>query len=339
VWGRLAGVDDDGPDGRTDLPELIRPMLAVPGELPDAEDAQWRFEMKWDGVRAVSYVRGGDVRLMSRNDLDVSRSYPEILAPPPPLADVAAVLDGELVTFDAQGRPSFGRLQERMHIADIAVARRLAERAPVVYLVFDLLFLDGRSLLRAPYVERRELLEGLGIEGTTWRVPPSFGGSGADVLGASRENRLEGVVAKRASSTYRPGTRSPDWRKIKHVRMQEVILAGWRTGHGRREGRIGSLLLGVPGTGGLEFVGGVGTGFTNAMLEDLARRLAPLKRADPPFATPLPRAELREAHWVDPQLVGEVVFTEWTSDGHLRHPSWRGLRPDKHPGDVRRESS
>jgi bifunctional non-homologous end joining protein LigD len=333
-------MDEAGQDAaRTELPELVRPMLAVPGELPAAaEDPQWRFEMKWDGVRAVSYVLGGDVRLLSRNDLDVSRSYPEILTPPPGLARTAAVLDGELVTFDPHGRPSFGRLQERMHVADVAAARRLAERVPVVYLVFDVLFLAGRSLLRVPYLERRELLEGLGIEGTAWRVPPSFAGHGADVLAASRENQLEGVLAKRAASTYRPGARSPDWRKIKHVRMQEVVLAGWRTGHGRREGRIGSLLLGVPGPGGLEFVGGVGTGFTGAMLDDLARRLSPLERADPPFATPLLRAELREAHWVDPLLVGEVVFAEWTSDGHLRHASWRGLRPDKRPGDVRRES-
>jgi bifunctional non-homologous end joining protein LigD len=337
-------MDDDGSDARTDLPQLIRPMLAVPGELPAArEDPQWRFELKWDGVRAVSYVRYGEVRLMSRNDLDVGRSYPEILTPPLALARTAAVLDGELVTFDAHGRPSFGRLQERMHIADPAVARRLSERVPVVYLIFDVLFLDGRSLLGAQYLERRELLEGLGIEGTViegtaWRVPPSFAGHGADVLAASRENRLEGVIAKRATSTYRPGARSPDWRKIKHQLMQEVVLAGWRSGHGRREGRIGSLLLGVPGPDGLEFVGGVGTGFTEAMLDDLARRLTPLRREDPPFATPLPRAELREAHWVDPLLVGEVVFTEWTSDGHLRHPSWRGLRPDKSPGDVRRES-
>jgi bifunctional non-homologous end joining protein LigD len=331
---------DGGGDGRRMAPEeLIRPMLAVPGELPAAaEDPQWRFEMKWDGVRAVSYVRDGKVRLLSRNDLDVSRSYPEILGVPAPLASREAVLDGELVTFDAHGRPSFGRLQERMHIADVTVARRLAERVPVVYLVFDVLVLDGRSLLRSTYVERRELLEALGIEGATWRVPPSFGGHGADVLAASRENHLEGVVAKRAASTYRPGARSPDWRKIKHQRMQEVVVAGWRTGHGRREGGIGSLVLGVPGPGGLEFVGGVGTGFTGAMLDDLARRLAPLERPDPPFATPLPRAELREAHWVEPRLVGEVMFTEWTLDGHLRHASWRGLRPDKTPDEFRRES-
>ncbi|MGZ4602722.1 MAG: non-homologous end-joining DNA ligase [Kineosporiaceae bacterium] len=320
------------------LPQLVRPMLAVPGVLPPpSEDDQWRYEMKWDGVRTVAYVAAGSVRLMSRNDLDVSRSYPEILTPPAALAGVPVVLDGELVAFDARGRPSFGRLQERMHIADAAVARRLAGRVPVVYLVFDVLHLDGRSTLRTPYVERRALLEGLGIGGDSWRVPPSFAGPGADVLAASRENQLEGVVAKRVASLYRPGARSPDWRKVKHLRMQEVVIAGWRPGQGRRAGGIGSLILGVPGPAGLEFAGGVGTGFTARMLADLAARLEPLERASSPFAAELPRAQIRDAHWVEPDLVGEVAFAEWTSDGRLRHSSWRGLRPDKRPDEVRRE--
>jgi bifunctional non-homologous end joining protein LigD len=321
------------------LPELVRPMMAVPGELPPpAEDDQWRYELKWDGVRAVSYLQGGNVRLMSRNDLDVSRSYPEVLAAPGTLRDVAAVLDGELVTFDDAGRPSFGRLQERMHVADVSAARRLAERVPVVYLVFDVLHLRGASTLRTPYVQRRALLEELGVEGTTWRVPPSFAGSGADVLAASAENHLEGVVAKRAASPYRPGARSPDWRKIKNLRTQEVVIAGWRPGHGRREGMIGSLILGVPGSTDLEFAGSVGTGFTGRMLDDLATRLRPLARERSPFSRELPRAETRDAHWVAPELVGEVVFSEWTSDGRLRQPSWRGLRPDKRPDEVVRES-
>jgi bifunctional non-homologous end joining protein LigD len=321
------------------LPELVRPMLAVPGELPPpAEDDSWRYELKWDGVRAVAYVQHGDVRLVSRNDLDVSRSYPEVLAVPAALRDAAAVLDGELVTFDPSGRPSFGRLQERMHVADVAAARRLAERVPVVYLVFDVLHLRGVSTLRTPYVDRRALLEELGIEGPSWRVPPSFAGSGADVLAASAENHLEGVVAKRAASPYRPGARSPDWRKIKNLRTQEVVIAGWRPGHGRREGMIGSLILGVPGPDGLEFAGGVGTGFTARMLDELAHDLRPLARDGSPFARELPRAETRDAHWVEPELVGEVVFSEWTSDGRLRQPSWRGLRPDKRPDEVVRES-
>jgi bifunctional non-homologous end joining protein LigD len=322
-----------------ELPALVRPMLAVPGELPPAaEDASWAYEMKWDGIRAVAYVRDGTVRLMSRNDLDITRSYPEVAATPPPLAGVEAVLDGELVTFDDRGRPSFARLQERMHVMDRAVARRLAERVPVVYLVFDVLHLGGRSLLRTPYGERRAELAGLDLGGSAWKMPPSFRGPGAEVLLASAENGLEGVVAKRLTSGYLPGRRSPDWRKVKHVRMQEVVIAGWRPGKGRREGGLGSLILGVHGPAGLEFAGGVGTGFTERMLADLAARLAPLARPAPPFARELPRAETRDAHWVEPCLVGEVVFTEWTPDGRLRHPSWRGLRADKDPGDVRREA-
>jgi bifunctional non-homologous end joining protein LigD len=319
------------------LPELVRPMLAVPGELPRAGDSSWAYEMKWDGVRAVAYVAGGATRLMSRNDLDVSRSYPEILAPPPALRARAAVLDGELVTFDAAGRPSFGRLQERMHVADVAVAWRLAARVPVVYLVFDLLHLDGRSLLRARYAQRRSLLEDLAIDGEAWRVPARFAGPGADVLAASREHGLEGVVAKRLTSPYLPGRRSPDWLKVKHVRMQEVIIAGWRPGKGRREGGIGALMLAVNGPAGLEYAGGVGTGFTERMLAELGARLAPLARATSPFAVPPPRDQTRDAHWVEPVLVGEVLYGEWTSDGRLRHPSWRGLRPDKHPDEVHRE--
>jgi bifunctional non-homologous end joining protein LigD len=325
--------------GDQGFPELVRPMLALPGELPPpAQDDAWAYEMKWDGVRAVAYLRGGRVRLMSRNDLDVTRSYPEVAAPPPGLAGEAAVLDGELVTFGEGGRPSFARLQERMHVQDPAVARRLAERVPVVYLVFDVLHLGDRSLLRTPYGERRAALVGLDVDGDAWRVPPSFRGPGADVLAASKESGLEGVVAKRLASAYLPGRRSPDWRKVKHVRMQEVVIAGWRPGQGRREGRLGSLILGVQGPAGLEHVGGVGTGFTERMLGELAGDLAPLARATSPFAHELPRAETRDARWVEPRLVGEVVFTEWTPDGRLRHPSWRGLRPDKEPQEVRRES-
>jgi bifunctional non-homologous end joining protein LigD len=331
-----AAMDDEA---AARLPELVRPMLAVPGELPPpAEDDEWRYEMKWDGVRAVAYVQRGTVRLVSRNDLDVSRSYPEALTLPDALRNVAGVFDGELVTFDASGRPSFGRLQERMHVADVSVARRLAERVPVVYLVFDVLHLRGASTLRTPYAERRALLEELRIESAAWRVPPSFPGPGADVLAASAESHLEGVVAKRVASTYRPGARSPDWRKVKLFRTQEVVIGGWRPGHGRREGMIGSLILGVPGSAGLEFAGGVGTGFTQRMLEELAAELRPLSRDRSPFAGELPRAETRDAQWVAPELVGEVVFSEWTSDGRLRQPSWRGLRPDKRPEEVRRES-
>jgi len=316
---------------------LVRPMLAVAGELPPAaEDEHWAFEMKWDGVRAVGYVERGGLRLWSRNDLEITASYPEVLGLGEALG-VTAVLDGELVTFDDRGRPSFGRLQERMHVRDVAVARRLAVRVPVVYLVFDVLRLDGRSLLDVPYLERRDALAGLGIAGPSWQAPPSFLAPGADVLEASREQGLEGVVAKRRDSRYRPGRRSPDWRKVKHARMQEVVVVGWKPGKGRRAGRIGALMLAVNGPSGLVYAGGVGTGFTERMLDDLAARLRPLARRTSPLAEPLTTAEARDARWVTPRLVGEVAYTEWTPEGRIRHPSWRGLRPDKSPSDVVRE--
>ena len=314
-------------------------MLAIPGELPAAiEDARWAYEMKWDGVRAIGYVQDGTTRLLSRNDLDVSVSYPEVLDSPEAVLQRSLVLDGELVALDERGRPSFGRLQERMHVRDPAAVRRLAGRVPVFYYVFDLLRLDDRPLLQLPYTERRGLLDDLELDTTTWRVPPSFPGPAADVMAASEQHGLEGIVAKRRASVYRPGQRSPDWRKVKHQRMQEVVIAGWRPGRGRRAGGIGSLILGVPDErGDLQHVGGVGTGFTDRMLDQLAERLGPLRQDASPFPTALPRAETRDAIWVRPDLVGEVAYTEWTADGHLRHPSWRGLRPDKDSRAVRIE--
>jgi bifunctional non-homologous end joining protein LigD len=316
---------------------LVRPMLAVAGELPPAaDDDAWSYEFKWDGVRAVGYVTGGALKLFSRNDIEITRGYPELAGLGGRLG-VDAVLDGEIVAFDEHGRTSFGRLQERMHVRDAAAVRRLVTRVPVVYLVFDVLGLDGTPLLDVPYRDRRDLLARLDVAGPAWQAPPAFEAAGVDVLAASREQGMEGIVAKRRDSRYRPGRRSPDWRKIKHVRMQEVVLVGWRPGTGRRTGRIGALLLAVNSPGGLTYAGRVGTGFTERMLEDLARRLAPLARATSPLAGTLPRSETRDAHWVTPILVGEVAFSEWTSDGMLRHPSWRGLR-DTSPARVVRET-
>jgi bifunctional non-homologous end joining protein LigD len=321
-------------------------MLATPGELPPAgEDGTWAYEMKWDGVRAVGYLDGAGLRLVSRNDRDVSHSYPEVvdLAGEVHAGTGDLVLDGELVTFGDGGRTSFERLQERMHVRDRAVARRLAEQVPVVDLVFDVLRAHGRSTLDRPYEERRAVLDelaGQGLDrppGEALRVPPALTGAGRDVLAASRQAGMEGIVGKRRDSRYRPGRRSPDWRKIKNFRTQEVIVAGWRPGSGRRAGGIGSLILAVNDADGLRYAGGVGTGFTERMLADLAGRLAPLARKTPPFGHDLPRDQTRDARWVTPKLVGEVVFSEWTTDGRLRHPSWRGLRPDKTPSEVFRE--
>jgi bifunctional non-homologous end joining protein LigD len=320
------------------LPELVKPMLAVPGALPaPVEEHAWAYEMKWDGVRAVVYVAGGRARAMSRNDLDITVSYPELRALGLALGTTQVVLDGELVAFDERGRPNFSTLQQRMHVADAAAARRLSARVPVVYVIFDLLHVDGRSLLPESYEMRRAQLDALRLAGASWQLSPVFDGPGVDVLAASRAEGMEGVLAKRRDSVYEPGKRTPSWRKVKHVRMQEVIVGGWRPGKGRREGKIGSLVLGIPDDGGLRYAGQVGTGFTDALLADLSSRLARLERKSSPFVTVLPSAVRRDAHWVTPKLVGEVAFTEWTPDGLLRHPSWRGLRPDKSPEDVRLE--
>jgi bifunctional non-homologous end joining protein LigD len=317
----------------TRLPEHVRPMLATLGELPK-DDANWSYEMKWDGVRALAYVQNGRARFTSRNDIDVTVSYPELHSLAEQLGETPVLLDGEIVSFDDAGRPSFKRLQQRMHVASAATARRLAETDPAVYLIFDLLHLDGRDVFDLPYTQRRELLEGLELEGGSWQTPPAFSGDGPDAVAASKEQGLEGVMAKRSSSRYLPGRRSPDWVKVKNFHTQEVVVGGWSPGKGRREGTVGALLLGVPTPEGLRYVGQVGTGFTDAMLHDLAARLHRIARKTSPFSPDVPRADARDAQWVTPELVGEVAFGEWTGDGRLRHPSWRGLRPDKRADEV-----
>jgi bifunctional non-homologous end joining protein LigD len=328
-------------------------MLAVAGELPHpAEDDRWAYETKWDGCRALAFVDGGRVRLRSRNDLDVTVSYPELQEPAIRLGNRQAILDGEVVAFGADGLPSFARLQKRMHVGRAGDAQRLSGTDPVRYLIFDVLHLDGSATIGLPYWQRRELLADLTLDDGSWQCPSHFAGNGALVLQASRELGLEGVLAKRLDGTYRPGRRSPDWRKIKNVRSQEVVVLGWQPGNGRRAGTIGSVLVGVPhadnadGAGGvdgagsaasLRYAGKVGTGFTEAALALLLRQLRPLARPTPALATPPAPAETGNAQWVEPQLVAEVGFGEWTPDGRLRHPVWRGLRPDKSISDVRLE--
>ncbi|MCW2507733.1 MAG: polymerase LigD, ligase domain protein, partial [Modestobacter sp.] len=230
------------------VPEDLTPMLAAIGELPRADDLRWGYEFKWDGVRALAHVRSGRLRLRARSGNDVTASYPELGLLPDVLAGHDAVLDGEVVAMDARGRPDFGLLQGRMHRTGPEVAR-MAAAAPVTYLVFDLLALDGESLLGLPYTARRERLDALGLASDRWVSTPWFPGDrpgvGEQVQAASLENGLEGVVAKRLESTYRPGGRGPDWRKIKNIRSQSVVVGGWRPGAGRRAGGIGSLLVGV----------------------------------------------------------------------------------------------
>ncbi len=311
-------------------------MLATAGDLPaDDEDERWGYEFKWDGVRAVAAVRAGVLGLTSRKGTDITMRYPEVAKLPAALAGHDAVVDGESVDMDDRGRPDFGALQNRMHRTGPEVPRLAAAR-PVTYLVFDLLAWDGEDLTDRPYAERRDRLDALGLAGHRWVATPWFRGGGEGVHAASMENGLEGVVAKRLDSPYRPGVRSPDWRKVKNVRTQSVVVGGWRPGQGRRAGGVGSLLFGVPDDEGrLIYAGHVGTGFTDQDLRDLERMFT--ARTTSPFSGALPRDVTRDAHWVEPDLVGEVAYAVWTADGRLRHPSWKGVRDDLEPDDVVRE--
>lgn len=312
-------------------------MAVLRDELPP-EDGTWAYEMKWDGVRAVVHIDRGRPRVMSRNGNDMTAAYPELRDLAESLGSLQVVLDGEIVALDRQGKPSFAALQPRMHVTDAAQIRRLQGSTPVTFMAFDILHLDGRSTLSLPYEDRRRLLESLGLEGPSWRTPPAWYSDGASVLAAAAEQGLEGIVAKRRDSPYRPGRRPDTWVKVKHLRTQEVVIGGWKPGSGRRGGVLGSLLLGIPAEGGLAYVGKVGTGFTDDALAELTRRLTKLERDESPFAGTVPQVDARDARWVEPRIVGEVRFGEWTRDGRLRHPAWRGIRPDKLPSDVVRES-
>jgi bifunctional non-homologous end joining protein LigD len=314
------------------MPDRLVPMLARTGTLP-RDDEHWAFEIKWDGVRAICQSEPGRLRLHSRNLLDITPRYPEIGRLNRALSHHRAVLDGEVVALDAQGRPSFGALQRRMHVTADAAVRRLAKETPVTYVIFDLLWLDGHSLMELPYAERRARLQELGLgDGERWRVPDYVSGHGAQLLEATAQQGLEGVLAKRLDSPYEPGRRSTAWLKIKNVSRQEVVIGGWVPGDGKRRDRIGALLIGVREDGELRHVGRVGTGFTEAELDRLAGLLGPLERDTSPFAPGGPKIP-RGAVFVEPELVAEVEFREWTEGGQLRAPSYKGLRDDK-PADL-----
>ncbi|WP_344239986.1 non-homologous end-joining DNA ligase [Actinocorallia libanotica] len=338
---------------------MIEPMLAVSGGLPE-DPENWALELKWDGVRALAEVGPEGVRVFARRGVPITSTYPELGA----LADLLAghvdpgddprapegrpgrpslrsgppgrtLLDGEIVAFE-EGRPSFERLQRRMHVPH--PDRRLLRSVPVRYVVFDLLELDGMSLLDLPYVQRRALLQDLDLAAGPVEVPPYLPASDREqvreLLDYTARERLEGLIAKRLDSRYQPGRRADAWQKIKNFRSQEVVVVGWRPGQGRREGTLGSLLLGVHDRGRLRYAGHVGTGFDDAALDDLMARLRPLERRTWPCEGTPPWEVSRDAHWVEPVLVGEVAFTEWTADGRVRHPSWRGLRSDKAPEET-----
>jgi DNA ligase D-like protein (predicted ligase)/DNA ligase D-like protein (predicted polymerase)/DNA ligase D-like protein (predicted 3'-phosphoesterase) len=306
-----------------DFDELA-PMLATHGSVADLKASQWAFEAKWDGYRLLVEADHGEVRLRSRSGRDTTKEFPQLDSLADELTDHHVVLDGEVVALDASGVPSFSEMQNR------ARATRIEYRA------FDLLYLDGRSLLRATYRDRRKLLETL-ASGGGLNVPDLLPGDGAEALDYSRKHQWEGVIAKKRDSSYQPGRRSASWVKDKYWNTQEIVIGGWRAGEGGRSSGIGSLLMGIPGADGLRFVGRVGTGFTERDLANLKKTLAPLHTNESPFDARLSTQDAKGVTFVKPTLVGEVRYSEWTSDGRLRQPSWRGLRPDKEPGEVVRE--
>ena len=311
--------------GREPMPEKVVPMLARLADLP-TDPERWAFEVKWDGVRALAYSEPGHLRLQARSGNDITKRYPELARLNRALSSHSAILDGEIVAFDEAGRPSFGRLQHRMHIASEAQARRLAKESPVAYVIFDLLWLDGHSVMGLPYTDRRELLERLELKGSNWQVPDHVTGDGRDLQAATRAQGLEGIVAKRLDSPYEPGRRSTSWRKIKNVQRTDVVVCGWMPGEGRRSNSIGALLVAVEEEGHLRYAGRVGTGFTDRELDRLLGLLTPLVRDEVPWTAG--SRPPRGAVLVEPRHVAEVEYIEWTSDGVLRAPSYKGLRED-----------
>jgi bifunctional non-homologous end joining protein LigD len=325
---------DPPPDpGYEPMPDRIAPMLARLGELPPDEE-KWGFEVKWDGIRAVAFLDHGHINLQGRNFSDFTPRYPEVRELARELGARRVILDGEVVAFDDDGKPSFERLQTRMHLASDSAVRRRARDTPVTYVIFDLLYLDGHSTLGLAYEQRRELLEALELDGPAWRAPAYHRGEGSALLNATRELGIEGIVAKRLDSTYQPGARGSAWLKIKNVCEQDVVIGGFTPGEGGRSGTLGALVCGVYDDGKLTYVGKVGTGFTEKTLALVQRELEPLRRDTSPFVG---RQPPKGTVFIEPRLVARVELREWTRSGTMRAPSFKGLRDDVDPQDCVRE--
>lgn len=338
----LAGRADATAPRRPVVPPPT-PMLATLGSPLDVPDGTgWALEMKWDGMRVVAVVdRDADpvVRLWARSGRDITATFPELAVLADSVAVERVVLDGEIVALDAGGRPDFAELQPRMQATNAREIAAAAARRPVHLMLFDVLELDGTELLDQRYDDRRSALETLveTPEGGLVQVPPVFDGDLDAAIAASLAWNLEGVVAKRRDSRYLPGRRASGWVKIKHTRTQDVVIGGWRPGQGGRTGQVGSLLAGVyDDDGTLRYVGRVGSGFSATETVAWVREFDPLALARSPFAD-VPALDARDAHWMEPTRVGEVAFGEWTPTGRLRHPRWRGWRPDIDPAAVRRD--
>lgn len=326
-------MDPPADPTREPMPERLEPMLATLSKKLPVDDDAWAFEVKWDGIRALAYIEGGRIRLQGRRGTDVTHRYPELRALGAALGATEVILDGEIVAFDDE-RPSFERLQQRMHVEDARAIRRLTNEVPVVYAIFDVLWLDGHLTTALAFRDRRHLLEQLALQGASWQTPAAHEGGGADLLEATERLGLEGVVAKRLDSIYEPGHRSAAWRKIKNHTIQEFVVGGWLPGQGARSDTLGALVIGYYDGDALKYAGRVGTGFSDAELRRLHGLLAERERPTSPLS---PAPKLKEARWVEPDLVANVRFTEWTKAGQIRHPAYLGLRDDKDPRDVVRE--
>jgi bifunctional non-homologous end joining protein LigD len=311
----------------------MRPMLASQGTaIPSGP--QWAHEVKWDGMRVLADVDDGRLALLSRNGNDVTTSFPElgILAGPGMPDDM--LLDGEVVSL-VSGLPSFSVLAERMHVSDVRKARRLAAKAPVTFMVFDLLRLHGVDLTSRQLAERRSALERIGLGGTSVQVPPTYD-DGAALQVATLEQGLEGVVSKRLSSTYNPGRRSTDWLKFAHRMSISVVIGGWRPETGSAH-RLGAVLVGTPTPQGLLYLGRVGSGLAGKEQERVLAALRDLTDDSSPFADEIPTVDALGTTWVRPELVVDVQALELSAQGRLRQPAYRGLRPDLTPDDLRNE--
>jgi bifunctional non-homologous end joining protein LigD len=318
----LLRKDGGGRDRRADY----RPMLAAVADHVPSGDG-WLFEVKWDGYRALAVVEGGEAVLASRNGNDLTGRFPAVArAVAQAVRTPDAVLDGEVCALDDQGRPSFGALQ--------------TGGGTLVYYVFDVLELDGEPVLARPLEERRALLEDAIAPSAAVRLSTAFT-DGDELLQAVRSQGLEGIVAKRVSSRYEPGKRTREWLKVKTSGRQELIVAGYTRGEGRRAGGFGALVLGVREAGRLRWAGNVGTGFTDDEIARVLERLKPLRRRTSPFAEEpkMPRVKRGDVVWVEPSVVAEVRFAEWTHEGRLRAPVYLGLRDDKPAREVRREGA
>lgn len=311
----------------------LEPMLAT--LLADSfDDPAFQFEPKWDGIRALA-VCVEETSLISRLGNEVTDGYPELAALHRRLVATDAILDGEIVAFD-QGVPSFQKLQQRMHVRDRKQVEQLMKAVPVVFMAFDIIYMGGRDLTKLTLEERRVLLEEVVVVDDHLQVSPAIRSDGVALFEAAKAQDLEGIVAKRLTSTYRPGARSKDWLKIKTVFDLDAVVVGWTDGAGNRQGTIGSLVLALYEVDDLVYIGNVGTGFNQRSLDDVLGRLKALGEVPAPFASQVikSRPELRKARWVPPTLVAKVEYRQLTDAGRLRAPAFIEFRDDKRPEEC-----